>query len=193
MKHVLETDRLVLRQFTEADAPRLLSLDSDPEVMRYIGPFGLPDEPAYLERIRSYFLPYYERGPYFGFWVAELKSTGKFLGWFHLRDALDYRFGKEAGFVHGEFDIGYRMIRSSWGKGYSTEMTRALVARGFARPEVHSIVACVLAANLASCRVLQKVGLKPVAKFILPGFDQPAHKYWISRETYESARATSVP
>lgn len=189
MKPVLETDRLVLRQFTEADAPRLLSLDSDPEVMRYIGPFGLPNEPAYLERIRSYFLPYYERGPHFGFWVAELKATGEFLGWFHLRDALDYRFAKEASFLPGEFDVGYRMIRSAWGKGLATEMTRTLVARGFARPEVQAIVACVMAANLASCRVLQKSGLKPCAEFILPGFVEPAYKYRISREDYEAARA----
>jgi len=188
MKPILETDRLVLRQFTEADAPRLLSLDSDPEVMRYIGPFGLPDEQAYLERIHSYFLPYYQQGPHYGFWVAELKATGEFLGWFHLRDALDYRFVKEAGFLSGEFDIGYRMTRSSWGKGYATKVTRALISRGFARPEVHAIVACVLVANLASCRVLQKAGLKPCADFILPGFDQPAHKYRISREEFELHR-----
>jgi len=185
MKPVLETDRLLLRHFRDDDAARLLSLDDDPEVMRYIGPFGLPDESAYLERIRSYFLPYYQQGPHFGFWVAELRATGEFLGWFHLRNALDYRFVKEAGFLSGEFDVGFRMSRSFWGRGYATEATHALLARGFARPEVQAIVACVLVANLASCRVLQKGGLKSCAEFTLPGFDQPAHKYRITREEYE--------
>lgn len=185
MNTVLETDRLLLRRFREDDAPRLLLLDSDPEVMRYIGSSSSLDEPAYLDRIRSYFLPFYQQGPHFGFWVVELKATGEFLGWFHLRDALNYRFAKEAGFQSGEFDIGYRMIRCSWGKGYATEMTRALLARGFARPEVQAIVACTLVANRASCRVLQKAGLKPCSEFLLPGFDQPAHKYRISNEEYQ--------
>src|SRR5262245_12912939 len=91
MPAFLETDRITLRQFTEDDAPLLLALDSDPEVMRYCGPYGLPDEAAYRERIRHYFQPYYAKGPRFGFWAAEEKATGRFIGWFHLRPALDYR------------------------------------------------------------------------------------------------------
>ena len=50
---VLETDRLALRRFTEADAELLFELDSDPEVMRYIGPYALPDAEGYRDRIRS--------------------------------------------------------------------------------------------------------------------------------------------
>ena len=71
------------------------------------------------------FLPYYAKGPDFGFWVAEERATRQFVGWFHLRPALDYRFAREAGFVEGEFDTGYRLVRAAWGKGYATEVTRA--------------------------------------------------------------------
>src|SRR5436305_626154 len=93
--------------------------------------FCLPDEAAYREPIRTYFQPYYAKGPDFGFWVAEEKATRQFIGWFHLRPAFDYRFAREAGFIVGDFDVGYRLVRAAWNKGYATELTRALVRRGF--------------------------------------------------------------
>jgi RimJ/RimL family protein N-acetyltransferase len=181
-----ETDRVVLRQFVESDAPLLLALDSDPVVMRYVGPYGLPNEAPYRERIRTYFQPYYSKGPDFGFWVAEEKKSGQFIGWFHLRPAIDYRFAREAGFLAGEFDVGYRLVRTAWNKGFATEVTRALVNRGFARPAVEAIVACVLVPNVASVRVLEKSGLRKVNEFLLPGFDVPAAKYSISRADWLS-------
>jgi RimJ/RimL family protein N-acetyltransferase len=181
MSPIVGTDRLVLRKFNEADAPLLLALDSDPEVMCYVGRYGLADVAAYRERIQSYFQPYYEKGPDFGFWPAEEKATREFIGWFHLRPALDYRFAAEAGFRKGEYDIGYRLVRLAWGKGYATEMTRALVQRGFGHPDVEAIVACVLVENLASCRVLEKADLRRVGEFALPGFDTRAAKYAIAK------------
>jgi RimJ/RimL family protein N-acetyltransferase len=184
MAPVLKTERLVLRQFTEGDAASLLALDGDPEVMRHVGPYGLPDEAAYRERIRTYFVPYYQTGPRYGFWPAEEKATGAFVGWFHLRPALDYRFAREAGFRAGEYDIGFRLVRAAWGQGYATEVSRALARRGFADPAVGAIVAVALVANRASSRVLEKAGLRPVAEFPLPGFDTPAAKYVLRRSEY---------
>lgn len=182
MPSVLETDRLALRPFAEADAGLLSELDRDPEVMRYVGPqYALPDVAAYRERIRTYFLPYHAKGPDFGFWVADEKATGRFVGWFHLRPALDYRFAREAGFREGEYDTGYRLMRWAWGNGYATEVTRALVNRGFAHPAVEAVVACVLVGNRASCRVLEKCGLGRVEEFPLPGYEMPAAKYAIAR------------
>jgi len=182
MTPVLETDRLILRQFVEDDAAALYLLDRDPEVMRYVGPqFALPDEAAYRERVRNYFDPYYAKGPDFGFWAAEEKAAGQFVGWFHLRPAPDYRFPREAGFREGEFDIGFRLVRSAWGNGYATEVTRALLHRAIARPAVGAVVACVLVGNRASCRVLEKCGLRRVGEFPLPGFETPAAKYAVTR------------
>ena len=185
LQSLLETDRLVLRRFTEDDAPLLLALDRDPEVMRYVGPYGLPDEAAYRERIRTYFLPHYDLGGQYGFWPAEEKATGAFVGWFHLRPAADYRFAREAGFQSGEHDIGFRLVRAAWGRGYATEVSRALVRRAFADPAVAGVVACVLVGNRASCRVLEKTGLRRVSEFPLPGFDIPAAKYAVTRAGYD--------
>jgi RimJ/RimL family protein N-acetyltransferase len=185
MTPVLETDRVALRQFVEGDAASLFSLDSDPEVMRYVGPqFALPNEEAYRERIRNYFQPYYAKGPDFGFWAAEERATGRFVGWFHLRPAPDYRFAREAGFRDGEYDTGFRLVRSAWGNGYATEVTRALLVRGFAQPAVEAVVACALVGNRASCRVLENCGLRRVGEFPLPGFAMPAAKYAVTRREF---------
>src|SRR5687767_15140042 len=118
----LETERLVLRRFTEVDVDILIDLDSDPAVMRYLS--GGPPTPR--EEIERAFLPtildHYRRFEGFGFWAAIETSTGAFVGWFHLRphrdDPLD----------HPEVvELGYRLKRSAWGKGYATEGSRALV------------------------------------------------------------------
>ncbi len=169
MTPFLETPRLLLRRFTEDDAGLLLALDSDPEVVRYAGP-KLADYEAYRERIRASFLDYYARFEDRGFWAALEKESGDFLGWFHLRPGLDYRFAAEAGYRPGDHDLGYRLRRPAWGKGYATEMARALVRLGFADAATLRVVSCALAANLASTRVMEKAGLKRGAEFALPGY-----------------------
>jgi RimJ/RimL family protein N-acetyltransferase len=85
MQIFLETDRLILRRFTEADADLLVELDGDPEVMKYIN----GGRPTPREEIQNEYLPwflhYYDQESGYGFWAAVEKSTGEFLGWFHLR------------------------------------------------------------------------------------------------------------
>lgn len=180
----LETERMLLRRFTPDDAGLLLELDGDPHVMRYIGPFGLPDRDAYRERIETVYLSYYERFAGYGVWPAVAKDDGEFLGWFAFRPAEDYRFAREAGFGPGEIELGYRLRRAAWGRGYATEGSRALVAREFSRSGTDVIVGVALAGNAASRRVLEKAGLRQVGEFALPGFDQPAVKYVLRREEY---------
>jgi RimJ/RimL family protein N-acetyltransferase len=119
----LETDRLVLRRFTEADVDNLVDLDSDPEVMRYLtGGRATPREVVQNE-VLPRLLSYHERFGGYGFWAAIEKSSGEFLGWFHFRPPLK---GARA----GEIELGYRLRRSAWGKGYATEGSRALIHKG---------------------------------------------------------------
>ena len=85
MQIFLETDRLVLRQFTMADADNLVSLDADPDVMRFVtGGMSTSREEIENEFLPA-FLGYYQRYEGFGFWAAIEKATGEFLGWFHFR------------------------------------------------------------------------------------------------------------
>ena len=85
----LETERLVLRRFTEADADDLFDLDGDPEVMRFL----TGGKPTPRDVIRNETLPRflhsYERFTGFGFWAAVEKSTGEFLGWFAFHPPED--------------------------------------------------------------------------------------------------------
>jgi RimJ/RimL family protein N-acetyltransferase len=156
----LETQRLVLRLFTEADADELVSLDADPDVMRFVTG-GVPTSRDQIEKeVLPGFLRYYQRYEGFGFWVAVEKATGEFLGWFHFRPAPDA--------VPGEADLGYRLRKAAWGKGYATEGSRALIAKGFTEFGVQRVVAQAMAVNTASRRVMEKAGLKLVRTFHQP-------------------------
>jgi RimJ/RimL family protein N-acetyltransferase len=180
---LLETERLVLRRFTDtdADAELLFELDSDPEVMRYIGPCGLPSAAAYRERIRTVWLPYYAHPPR-AFGAAFEKATGQFVGWFFLRSAPDYKFAKEAGWVRSsDLELGYRLRRTAWGRGLATEAATALVRTALANPEITAVVAAALVTNRASWRVMEKIGMTRVRDFTIAGFDDPLVMYAICR------------
>ena len=160
MDVVLETERLILRRFTEADVDNLVELDGDPEVMRFLTG-GAPTPRAVIERdILPGWLSYYERFAGYGFWAAIEKSTARFVGWFHFRPA-------EAA-QPSEVELGYRLRRSAWGKGYATEGSRALIHKGFAELGVQRVVAFTMVVNVASRRVMEKAGLRFVQTFHQP-------------------------
>jgi len=184
MNFYLETPRLVLREFREDAAADLFALDSDPAVMRYIGPYTLGDVDAYRERIRTVNIPYYADHPGFGVWAAQEKPGGAFLGWFILRHALDYRFAAEAGFRAGDVELGYRLRRAAWGRGYATEASRALVGKAFAELGVACVVAAALETNAASVRVLEKSGLRRAGEFRVPHFEEPVLTLALARDDY---------
>jgi RimJ/RimL family protein N-acetyltransferase len=164
MQIFLETERLVLRQFTEDDVDSLVELDGDPDVMRFING-GRPTPRQEIENdVLPTFLDYYERFPGYGFWAAVEKSTGRFVGWFHFRPAER---------AHpDEIELGYRLRKSAWGKGYATEGSRALIQKGFAELGVQRVVASTMVVNVASRRVMEKAGLKFVRTFHQPWPDK---------------------
>ncbi|MCM2577778.1 GNAT family N-acetyltransferase [Streptomyces meridianus] len=157
MRPFLETERLVLRQFTAGDADELFDLHNDPRVMRLIDGGGRTPR----ELITGTFLPTalhrYERTPGRGHWAAVEKPTGRFLGWFELAppraDTLS------------EAELGYRLRVSAWGRGYGTEGARALVRAAFTRLGVERVFAQTMAVNAASRRVREKAGLVHVRTF----------------------------
>ena len=157
MQIFLETDRLVLRRFIESDVDNLLDLDGDPEVMRFI----TGGKPTPRDVIRNETLPRflnaYERFEGFGVWAAIERSTGEFVGWF------EFYPWKDAG--PEEVELGYRLRRSAWGKGYAREGSRALIRKGFTELGVRRVVAETMAVNTASRRVMEKAGLRYVRTF----------------------------
>jgi RimJ/RimL family protein N-acetyltransferase len=185
----LETERLILRRFTEADIDDLVDLDSDPAVMRFISG-GRPTPRAQIENeILPAYLGYYTRFAGYGFWAAIERSSGRFLGWFHLRPPH--------GGAPGEVELGYRLRATAWGKGYATEGARALIRKGFIDHHVRRVVASTLVVHTASRRVMEKSGLKLVRTFYqawperIEGDEQGEVEYALSRAEWELQEAAS--
>ncbi|GAA1932553.1 GNAT family N-acetyltransferase [Streptomyces durmitorensis] len=151
MNTFLKTDRVVLRAFTEADADQLLALDNDPDVMRFIN----GGRPTSLEVIQAQTLPRLLHDyPCFGtrgYWAAEETDTGLFLGWFELRPLDDYN--------PSVAELGYRLNKAAWGRGYATEGSRALIRKGFTDLGVERVTANTMTVNTGSRRVMEKAGL----------------------------------
>lgn len=160
---ILQTPRLLVRHFTEDDAGNLFSLNSDPEVMRYL----TGGRPTPLREIRDQIIPFhlavYQRLDRLGTWAAESTATGEFLGWFHLRPGPDQDITNA--------ELGYRLRRSAWNKGYATEGSGALISMGFTDLGVERVFAHTMTVNTASRRVMEKCGLTLVRTTPYKGID----------------------
>jgi RimJ/RimL family protein N-acetyltransferase len=176
MREPLLTDRLILRDITEADAESLFDLDSDPEVMRHIGPRPAPDVASYRDRILAVYVPQ-QAHPWHGVRVVLDRASGAFLGWVFVRPAAASRDAGGLGWVRpGEEEVGYRYCRAAWGRGVATEAATPLVRVALADPATTAVVACARAGNAGSLRVLEKLGLERVGEVLLPGTGEPTVK-----------------
>jgi RimJ/RimL family protein N-acetyltransferase len=187
----LETQRLLLRRFSMADADNLVSLDADPDVMRFVNG-GIPTCRDEIEHeVLPAFLGYYERYEGYGFWAVIEKATGEFAGWFHFRP------GQAA--APGEVELGYRLRKPAWGRGYATEGSRALIAVGFTTFGVRRVTAEAMAANTASRRVMEKSGLSLVRTFRRPwpdsvnGGEIDAVEYALDKLNWQQHRLPDGP
>ena len=184
---VLRTGRLTLVPLAEEHLSHEVELDADPEVMRYINGGDPTSRAEVVDEVLPAFLRYYKRYPGYGFWAAIEKSTGEFLGWFHFRP-------KEDGY-EDEPELGYRLRRSAWGKGYATEGSRALIDKGFAEFGVERVYAETMSVNTASRRVMEKSGLRFARTFHaewpvrIPGDEHGDVEYALDRDEWEHARA----
>ena len=185
---VLETERLRLRRFVPDDLERLVELDSDPEVMRYIS-YGIPTpRERYAQQILPRWFALYAESPMLGYWAAETRVDSEFVGWFHLRpDRID----------PGEQELGYRLCRAAWGRGLATEGSLAVLAHGFDCAGAETISARTLVDNAASQRVMQKCGLRFAGRFVyaadvIPGrteAERAAVKYSLQRSEWQARQA----
>ena len=153
---ILETERLYLREIGPEDAENAYLLNLDPEVIRYTGddPFGSVEEARiFLENYDHY------RKYGFGRWAVIRKSDDEFLGWCGLKYTPEL----------DEYDIGFRLFRCYWNRGYATEAAKACLQLGFAQFGMQQIVGRAMSQNHASIRVLGKIGLKFKSTFT---FDQ---------------------
>ena len=142
---ILSTERLEFHPFTPDDLPLLVELHSDPEVQRYIG--GMWEEGACQRRLDQYVAQQAEFGV--SKWKAYLKD-GTFVG----------RAGISWWEPHQAFEIGYSFARAAWGQGLATEAAQAIVEWFFATTPHRLLIGFTDVENLASRRVLEKVGMR---------------------------------
>ena len=141
------TDRLFLHDFSINDLDKLHRLNSDPKVMRFMDKPESMDETRYsLEKI----LTYNQTNPGLGFAVCFEQETNKFVGWFCLSH-LDKT---------NKIEISYRLLPSSWNKGYAVEMCSTLLNYGFAVLNLNKIVGIAHPQNIGLKRVWKKLGLE---------------------------------
>jgi len=143
----LTTERLALRRFTADDIDWLAELYRDADVTRYLG--GLRDRRGAEELLNVRILQYYDLHPGLGIWMTVERTTNERIG-YHL---LNH--------IQGEtiIQIGYGLAKAAWGKGFGTEMAAAVLRYGFVDLKLPRVAGITHIDNVASQRVLQKIGL----------------------------------
>ena len=157
----LETPRLVLRHWREADLTPFAALNGDPEVMRHLGTPLTAGQSDALARVLWSVLD--EQG--WGLWALERRDTGAFIGFTGLqvpRHRLPFQPCVE---------VGWRLARTAWGNGFATEAGRAALEHAFGTLGLDEVVSMTAVGNGPSRRVMQRLGMHRD-----PGedFDHPA-------------------
>ncbi|WP_375181566.1 GNAT family N-acetyltransferase [Chryseobacterium sp.] len=157
----LETQRLILRKFEETDAERLFLLDSNPEVMKYIGVPPLSDISESENVIKMIQQQYLDNGV--GRLAVIEKESGLLIGWSGLK-----LITQEINGYNNIYDLGYRFIPEYWGKGYALESAKASLDFGFNDLKAETIYAHAHSENEGSNHILRKLGFEKTGEFTGP-------------------------
>lgn len=173
MDLIIETERLLLREIRHDDAKALFRLDSNPNVHLYLGkdPVKTIDE-CYniIEKIRG---QYESNG--IGRFAVIVKETNENIGWAGLK------FITEPENRHVNFyDIGYRLQEEHWRKGYAYEAAKAWRDYAFKEMKLDKIYASAHIENVASNKILQKLGMELKGDFEYD--DLPCHWYELKND-----------
>ena len=145
----IETGRLVLRGWRASDRAPFAALNGDPVVMEHFpGTLTPAESDEMADRIEDLFA---EHG--FGLWAVEVPGVSEFVGFVGLSiPRFETRFTPCV-------EIGWRLAREHWGRGYAPEAARAAQRFGFERAGLAEIVSFTVPANLKSRRVMEKIGM----------------------------------
>ena len=168
----LDTPRLLIRPFVADDVELVHRVYADPEVMRYVATGALHEVAATARLLRDY--DAHQRRHGYSFWAVLERSSGALIG-----DAGLYRTPA------GEVELGYTLAAPAWGRGYATEAASAWLDAAFGELGLESVVALAEPANVASLRVLEKVGMRRAGERI--AFGRPHAVYRRTRDPLGAA------
>ncbi len=161
----LRTARLVLRRWRMADRAPFAALNADREVMAYYpAPLDRAASDAAAERIEAHWAA---RG--FGLWAVEVPGADEFAGYVGLAVP-----GAGLPFASAQVppvEVGWRLARACWGRGYAAEAARAALDDGFGRLGLAEVVSFTAAGNARSRAVMERLGMRRDAA---EDFDHPA-------------------
>jgi RimJ/RimL family protein N-acetyltransferase len=150
---VLLTERLSLRQWRDEDRAPFAELNADPEVMaHFLAPLTREQSDAFVDRLASGIA---ERG--WGLWAVEIvegPDVGRFAGFVGIQP-----LGADLPPAPG-IEVGWRLARWAWGRGYATEAGRASVQYAFGELEAAEVVSITSTTNLRSQAVMRRLGLR---------------------------------
>lgn len=147
--HTLTTQRLVLRQWRPEDLDPFWAMGQDSQVMEFLLPYAdRTDCDANAARLRDHIDTHG-----FGFWALEVPGIAPFIGFTGLLNVND------ANPFYPAVEIGWRLTRAHWGKGYASEAAEAALAFGFEELNLDEIIAFTVPANIRSQAVMRRIGM----------------------------------
>jgi RimJ/RimL family protein N-acetyltransferase len=148
---MIETGRLLLRNWRDEDFDEFVARTNTPGVMRWLG--GVQEPDVLRERLASRFIAWQEeRG--FTFWAAERKADGALLGFCGLKVADD-----SGSPIEGDYEAGWRFREDAWGQGYAKEAAIATLDFAFDTLEAKRVVALTVSGNTPSWGLMERLGM----------------------------------
>lgn len=165
---LLRTERLIMRRWRDADRAPFAAMNADPDVMRYFpAPLDRAASDAFVDRIEERF----DRQG-FGLWALEVAGSGEFIGFTGLHPMPDGTPGA------GDMEIGWRLARRAWHRGYATEAARRAMAVAFDEVALPRLWSMTDVDNAPSQAVMRRLGMTPRAWFehtVHPGHPTRPH------------------
>lgn len=167
---MFETARLILRPFTDADVDAIAALRSDPKFMRYIKPTETRAQAiSWMQLVTRYW-----KTDNYGFWAVVLKESSVTIGWSGTWNLLETR----------EKEVGFAIAPALWGSGLATEAAAVALEFTFENRHADRAVAVAKPENLASRRVMEKLGMKFESERFFKSYNLKLAYYSIAREEY---------
>ena len=178
---MIETERLILRNWTADDVEPFIRHTNTPAVMRWLG--GVREEADVREVITGRF-PRWQAERGFTFWAVERKEDGDLLGFCGLKRADD-----EGTKIKDWHEIGWRFREDCWGKGYAKEAAIASLDFAFGPAGAERVVALTVIGNEGSWGLMERLGMtrRPDLDYEGPGWaETPVIAYVIEREEWQA-------
>ncbi len=175
MNLILETERLILREMLPSDAEAMFKLDSNPNVVKYLGNKPFTSIEQSINLIHFVRKQYVDNG--IGRFSVVLKENNEMIGWAGIKFVTDVE-NNQTNF----YDLGYRLHEEHWGKGYASEATKAWLDYFFQTMKKPVLVANVNVNNDGSNKIVKKFGFQFIETFYYE--DIHCNWYELTKEEY---------